>query len=310
MMCCLLPCRGRVPPFEQAVVVMRHSDRLDQCEPGYLESAEGRAWPFDAPLTNRGIRRAREVGEELREAHAKTAFHYVASSPYRRCLQTAAEVASVLGIPVIIDQELGEVWEKQMPVTENYLPYRSKEDLEALATQLGIAVKNPHDASAGGLLLFGKAPDPRPETLEMGHKRLLARCEVYMNHSTNNRKNVIIVSHAAAVAAMQIIWGRGHVMVDDAKYCARVIGTRFLPSGRKEHEHGVFGDRWQVEARDLMFKNMPPAASVAQYHERLHLEYCDEISSLVAKRNLKRSDADDLFDDLFAEADDRADNRM
>jgi broad specificity phosphatase PhoE len=60
--------------------------------------------PGDPGLTPEGHDLARRVGHELRERKAT----YVFSSPLRRAMETAREIALVLGLEVIVDDRLRE----------------------------------------------------------------------------------------------------------------------------------------------------------------------------------------------------------
>mmetsp|Transcript_88952 Transcript_88952/g.157476 ORF Transcript_88952/g.157476 Transcript_88952/m.157476 type:complete len:258 (-) Transcript_88952:46-819(-) len=155
--------RNQAPTFAQTLVVMRHSERKDQVDPTYKDSVEGKAWPHDTPLTQRGVKWARKVARELRGLHKQVNFIAIASSPYRRCMATAAQIAIEFGLPIVIDQELGEVWDKAMP--SDKLPHRSPSQLEELAKELGIQVLNP-PLPEGGYKLFGQPPKSWPESLE------------------------------------------------------------------------------------------------------------------------------------------------
>merc|ERR1712232_489353 len=116
-------------------------ERRDQVDPTYKDCEEGRAWPFDTPLTDNGIKLAQKVAVELADLHARSKFAMVVSSPYRRCMQTAAQVTKQLSLPVVLDQEVGEVWEEAMP--KERPPHRSPLELQAMAKELGMTVKNP-----------------------------------------------------------------------------------------------------------------------------------------------------------------------
>lgn len=76
----------------QNVVVMRHGDRIDNFQPLWEATAE-RKW--DPPLVENGKTRAFSTGRKLRD-NLGFPIHRVFVSPFLRCLQTAAEVVSVL----------------------------------------------------------------------------------------------------------------------------------------------------------------------------------------------------------------------
>jgi hypothetical protein len=89
--------------------VMRHSTRLDAHEAASIGAA---AWPdrltrpYDTPIAD--LELPRRAARRLRAA-GLGAFDVVVSSPYRRCLQTAAIVAEELSIAcLVIDNRLSE----------------------------------------------------------------------------------------------------------------------------------------------------------------------------------------------------------
>ncbi|XP_058104381.1 uncharacterized protein LOC131248229 [Magnolia sinica] len=83
--------KGEREEFLQNVVVMRHGDRIDNCEPMWISTAPR---PWDPPLTEAGKIRAWCTGKKLRSKEHK--IDRVLVSPFIRCIQTAAEVVSAL----------------------------------------------------------------------------------------------------------------------------------------------------------------------------------------------------------------------
>jgi broad specificity phosphatase PhoE len=233
-------------------VILRHSERRDQVDTTYQETDEFKQWPFDTPLTEAGITLAKDVGQELYELHKRAKFSAVVSSPYRRCMQTAAEVVRVLDLPVILDQEVGEVWEEAMP--SDRPPHRSPSELQAMAKELGMTIKNPL-LPEGGYKLFGKVPQKWPETNKDGHQRCIVRVEHYIEESERTKQNYIIVSHAPAVAAMMDIFQHGFADIDKLQYCARVTATRKINATQVKrelaHNQSVFADQWDVESKGI-----------------------------------------------------------
>ncbi|KAJ4905323.1 Phosphoglycerate mutase family protein [Raphanus sativus] len=76
----------------QNVIVMRHGDRLDHCEPHWVLTAER---PWDPPLVHNGKVRAFQTGQRIR-SQIEFPIHRVFVSPFLRCIQTAAEVIAGL----------------------------------------------------------------------------------------------------------------------------------------------------------------------------------------------------------------------
>ena len=82
------------------VVLLRHAERID-------ETAEADEWArncgdryWDPPITQRGLRQSRDAGEALLLEHARRPFSCIYVSPCLRTVQTAAELAQVLGLPL------------------------------------------------------------------------------------------------------------------------------------------------------------------------------------------------------------------
>ena len=85
----------------QAVCIARHGDRLDFADPGWARSAPR---PYDPPLSPRGVAQARELGERL----LAEGIAHVFCSPFLRSVETAHEVAAILGLPVRVESGLSE----------------------------------------------------------------------------------------------------------------------------------------------------------------------------------------------------------
>jgi len=284
--CCGL-LKPKPKPFEQTIVIVRHSERVDFKDPAaYKASAEGQAWPFDTSITERGVGLAQEVAREMLEVHKKANFSVVCTSPYRRCMQTATEVAKLLKLPVLIDQEVGEVWEAAMP--KERPPHRSPKELQEMAKELGIEVINPL-LPEGGFKLFGKPPLTHPETVEMGHKRCIVRMETYIEQSAMTRQNFIIVSHAPAVAALMEMFERGQVDVEKLDYCARVIANRKLVERGSGKGSSAFKAQWSVECKGINITLNLDA------DEDGHVKTCQETEQMVIARKEKRTQTDMTF---------------
>ena len=76
---------------EQHVIVMRHGDRIDHAQPGWILEAKKRAW--DPPLLQKGKDRAFSTGICLKN-NLPSPIHRVIVSPFLRCVQTASQVVS------------------------------------------------------------------------------------------------------------------------------------------------------------------------------------------------------------------------
>lgn len=83
------------------VSVARHGERIDHVDRSWSDTAEN---PHDPFLTEKGIRQARALGENL----AETGLTHIFASPFYRTVQTAHEVAKITGVVVKIESGLSE----------------------------------------------------------------------------------------------------------------------------------------------------------------------------------------------------------
>merc|ERR1712194_446226 len=103
------------------------------------------------------------------------------------------------------------------------------------------------------------------------------------------RQNMIIVTHADAVAAALVMFERGGADVQNMGFCARIIASRTLGAEKKGsagEDHGVFAAQWNLEFKGLGAELLHDAA-MAKYYEKQHIEQCDDTQQMVAKRKDK-----------------------
>lgn len=298
--CCGLLSKKK-PKFKQTLVILRHSERADYADPEWIKTEEGIAWPHDAPLTDRGHELARSVAAELKLLHQETHFTAIACSPYRRCLETAAAAAAALKLPVVVDQELGEVWDNHMPKEPR--PYRSNEDLVKMVESLGMKSMNPM-LPEGGMKLFGKPPQ-YPETLEKAKSRYIVRIETYINQSANTERNFVLVTHADAVAAALQMFQRGNADVQNLDFCARIIAKRQVdPTGE---DTMVYADHWDIQTAGVTEDIIKPDKKMEKYYEKQFMDTVEEQEAVAVQRKAARTKTDALFSQSlrkFAEEDD------
>lgn len=278
--------------FDQTLVVLRHSERRDYMDKTYHSTEEGKKWPHDAELTARGHELAAEVAKEIETLHKTANFLVIACSPYRRCLETAAAVAKLLKLPVIVDQELGEVWGREMPQEPN--PFRLGKELRELIESLGIKDANP--TVDDGLKLFGK-PGKWPESLDAAKTRYLVRIETYIEESLNSEKNYILVTHADAVAAALQMFERGNADVQNLDFCARLIAKRSYTAEEKKRDPGIYGASWDITTKAVSAEIMAVDKGMEKYYEKQHMENVEEKAEAAAKRKANRTKTDAVFAD-------------
>ena len=87
-----------------SIWVCRHGERSDVANGDWWETA---ARPHDPPLTALGLRQATAAGKAL----VGQPIQAIYSSPFRRCVQTACQIAEALGggLKVKIEPGLGEM---------------------------------------------------------------------------------------------------------------------------------------------------------------------------------------------------------
>lgn len=107
------PPPARLPACRRAggrIFLARHGERVDHVDASWKLRAPR---PFDSPLTERGRRQARELGERLLRLE-RANVRYIFASPFERTVDTAHQVAQVLDLPVYIEngacEWLNEAW--------------------------------------------------------------------------------------------------------------------------------------------------------------------------------------------------------
>ena len=106
------------PILTQWVAVCRHAERADdvgalvQGLPWCLME-DSKQWPYDPPLSDAGLVGAKNLGlkfrKQLRELNCE--MHVVITSPFLRCVQTAALICQQLGnSKLLIDNSLAEIY--------------------------------------------------------------------------------------------------------------------------------------------------------------------------------------------------------
>jgi broad specificity phosphatase PhoE len=232
---------------------------------------------------------AKEVAAEFAELHKQVSFALIATSPYRRCVETAMVISEVLRIPIVLDQEIGEVWEEKM--RKDPRPWRPPKALKHMLK--GHKVLNPH-LPEGGYKLFGKEP-AFPETLAKARNRMVVRFETYIEQSENLHQNFILCTHADGIAAALHMFERGNADISKMGFCSRITATRKVVNGEVEAEN-TFAKRWEVDVKGIEFTIFEPESSTKKLFEDMHLDACQENQELVARRREGRTQTDKLFD--------------
>lgn len=196
---------------------MRHAERADASfDPAWSQSKGALRRPYDPPLTLDGLEQARVAGRELLEAaqHSATEasrFQVVVSSPYKRCLQTATEVADTLGATILIDRCLGEVFGPEvMGEVEPHSPVAPRNELFQICRERGVKVCRK---------VVGEAP-AWPEFLSEARVRFVRRFLQYLHRCTIWNCNFVLVTHGQGVAAALMAIPGMDRSIETVGYCA------------------------------------------------------------------------------------------
>jgi len=240
--------------FNQTVMVMRHADRLDTT-PGWHEYEPRHTWPNDTPLSAPGVVHARENAKTIARSSPK--FHLVLSSPFLRCAETACEISRELNIPVHFDRDLGEVC-NFLVRTNDGPQHRSPEELSRELESRFPDVKLRRDEH--GQVIIRGVDQRHPESLLHARLRFCFKLQQVVQAATEKLNNVLVVTHADALAAIVSFWKPSWVLTH-VPYAAIVKGQRrvVVASSNKEQKDfsgvpigPVFGrtQTWSVETSD------------------------------------------------------------
>ena len=103
----------------QFLGLCRHAERADDV--GALVDGlpwclleDSKEWPYDPPLSDAGLLAARELGRKFRKMlqELESDLHVVITSPFLRCVQTAAMICQPFGrgTKLLIDNSLAEIY--------------------------------------------------------------------------------------------------------------------------------------------------------------------------------------------------------
>jgi len=240
--------------FNQAIAVVRHGERLDSTREWSSSAKELRSWPHDCPLTHKGMRASREVGQKLGNTGNSAPFEVIVSSPYLRCAQSASEIARELKLPVIFDDDVGEVGENVGKAFDpNAPPHRGRSELLRYLHKeypdVEYAMTDDRLQFHGGYPMF-------PESLSQARSRFARKAQHICQSAAMALKSVIIVTHAdaldAIVGAMKMSWVLTEVPPSAffvAEREVRVMERRARKT-RRVTDDFVFGSqaaKWSVE---------------------------------------------------------------
>eukprot|EP00747_Dinoflagellata_sp_TGD_P200809 gnl/TRDRNA2_/TRDRNA2_74238_c0_seq1.p1 gnl/TRDRNA2_/TRDRNA2_74238_c0~~gnl/TRDRNA2_/TRDRNA2_74238_c0_seq1.p1 ORF type:complete len:388 (-),score=54.97 gnl/TRDRNA2_/TRDRNA2_74238_c0_seq1:69-1193(-) len=257
--CCAMP--SKYLCFEQEIVVIRHADRLDGTS-AWEDHPDRNRCPHDCPLTKGGLKNASNVASELLARWPNGhPYKLIECSPYLRCVQTAAQIAQKLKIPMCLDLDLGEMFDdRYMPEnTEGKPMHRSNKELSEILSgdypDVAVAQTAKHE-----LDITGHQP-PWPEPSIHSRLRFVSRFEQIAEHATKNLISVIIVTHADALSSIaQLALPSSQSLRPGIPYAAYLtmrrevaVATAANPTVRLSDTNALdrsswIGEGWDVEA--------------------------------------------------------------
>jgi len=246
--------KDQVLTFNQAIAVVRHGERLESTGRLTSTTKSSRSWPHDCPLTRTGMRASREVGQTLGNVGNAAPFEVIVSSPYLRCAQSASEIARELKLPVIFDDDLGEVGEHiGRAIDPQAPPHRGRRDLEQCLRRDFPSVE--YAMTADRLQFHGGYP-MFPESLSQARTRFAKKAQNICQSAAAALKSVIIVTHPdaldAIVGSMKMSWVLTEVPAGAffvARRTVRIMERRGRRT-RRFTDDFVFGSQapmWTVE---------------------------------------------------------------
>jgi broad specificity phosphatase PhoE len=231
-------------------VIMRHAERYDcvwdTCSTPWLLSSEFQQWPGDPPLSTQGIEHAKEVGKNLRnDDKMKNLQHIIViSSPFFRCVQTAAEIChSFDRSSMFIDNQIGEIWNPD--VVGELKQIRPRMQVEKWCQEQGIFIEG---EALGSWPVW-------PETESEAETRYALRFLQYAQLSLSKKGCAFVfVTHGDGVKSMlRSFPEHAGTRIHGVEYCGRFVAWH-LPiachdSGTRSSLgiHSKCNESWQVE---------------------------------------------------------------
>ncbi|KAF7051450.1 hypothetical protein CFC21_059687 [Triticum aestivum] len=242
---------------QQRVVVMRHGDRLDHAEPMWPAN---KPRPWDPPLTDAGVLRAWTVGKRIRAQAAADgyALHRVLVSPFRRCLQTAAQaVAALCAVPddaalaAVLDPSANvplEASRVKVSIEYGLSEMMNVEAMGAIVSQIAPGVEKwfPDLAELEAILppgtidhstepLFSEVPK-WGESVRGARIRYASLIKALADKYPD--ENLLLVTHGEGVGSSVACFGATGMEVYEVEYCAYTVLEK-QPSGEGGGDESV-----------------------------------------------------------------------
>jgi broad specificity phosphatase PhoE len=162
------------------IFLARHGNRQDFVDRDWLVTADE---PYDPPLSADGVEQARRLGARL----AGEGIEAIVTSPFLRTIQTAHHANEALQVPIFVEPGFGE-----------WLTERSFERLPRLQALDALR----RDYPLLGADYLSSTALRHPETFDELRARSQQALEALLGKFEGT---LLVVSHAAAVAAMALI---------------------------------------------------------------------------------------------------------
>lgn len=207
--------------------VVRHAERADGVysffEGGRWTATEDFSqWPLDPPLSDAGHTQADGLGDHIKAfaAGKGSEFHVVISSPYLRCIQTAARICKRLGpdVKMLVDQSIGEVYGPSvMGEVQPHCQVRAFAEAEKYCRSLGVDVVR---CAIG-------SPPAWPETLKDARTRYALRFLSYLQRLAVAKRNFLLVTHGDCLGTVfGILPDQKDRRVHKVEYGGTVLASR------------------------------------------------------------------------------------
>jgi len=286
---------------QQLVGVLRHTERADSSfalvDGGMWHHLEdSKKFPFDPPLSDKGIEAARKIGESVQRLarDCDTEMHSVVSSPFLRCIQTAVEVCAVLGpsCRLLVDCTLGEVYGPSVMgqlKPEKGVMVRTMESVLDLCKKRGVSCEPQ---------LIGHWRK-WPELMPAARRRFAKRFLTYLRRSVRVRRNFLIVTHADCVgAALSMMPSEVGSVVEKIEFGGMFLAQRLLQSrrtwSRRTRRYMEPASAPEVSVRTI------PSNSAVEGNSKTSDEPCpaQETGSIERKRADSKGSDEEHFDNM------------
>ena len=211
---------------KKLLFVLRHGERADRA-PGYRQPKT--MLPHDPPLTTLGVRQAEASATRIQRLVPRDFSVHIVSSPFYRCLMTAAELAKRFSVPVHVQEGFGE-WLYAGDFTESPMDNLSCVVApESLEKELGVPV----------IVTPSLARAHYPESLSSMRTRVRS---VYNRYLPQVPEPVlIVVTHMSLVNTVTEIWAGHSCDFSEDYYCilshAEMTGSRYTLKVEGAYDH-------------------------------------------------------------------------